>query len=59
MDGIHYTFLILILTIALFIWDKLRADFVALASMTALVLGGVLTAGDDQVLPMLACQYIA
>lgn len=46
MDGIHYTFLILILTIALFIWDKLRADFVALASMTALVLGGVLTAGE-------------
>ena len=26
MDSIHYTFLILILTIALFIWDKLRAD---------------------------------
>ena len=35
MDAIHYTFLILTITIALFIWDKLRADYVALASMTA------------------------
>ena len=39
----HYTFLVLIVTIALFAWDKLRADYVALASMFALFLGGILT----------------
>ncbi len=39
----NYTFIVLIVTIALFIWDKLRADYVALASMIALFLGGVLT----------------
>lgn len=43
MEPIQYTFLVLILTIALFIWDKLRADFVALMSMLALALGGILT----------------
>ena len=37
------TFLILIVTIALFIHGRLRADFVALLSMMALFLAGILT----------------
>jgi len=46
VDPIHYTFLVLAITIALFVWDKLRADLVALMSMLALALGGVLTPGQ-------------
>lgn len=40
------TFVILIVTIALFIHGRLRADLVALLSMLALVLSGVLTVGQ-------------
>lgn len=64
MDAIHYTFLILIITIALFIWDKLRADYVALASMTALVLGGILTPSQalkgfgDTTVVMIAALFV-
>ncbi|MGI9535910.1 MAG: SLC13 family permease [Desulfocapsaceae bacterium] len=64
MDAIHYTFLILIITIALFIWDKLRADYVALASMSALVLGGILTPSQalkgfgDTTVVMIAALFV-
>ena len=64
MDAIHYTFLILIITIALFIWDKLRADYVALASMTALVFGGILTPSQalkgfgDTTVVMIAALFV-
>jgi di/tricarboxylate transporter len=64
MDPIHYTFLVLIITIALFAWDKLRADYVALASMISLFLGGILTPrqalqgfGDTMVI-MIAALFV-
>lgn len=40
------TFTILILTIILFIWDKIRSDLVALLSLMALLLTGVITTGE-------------
>ncbi|MBU9714645.1 SLC13 family permease [Bacillus tamaricis] len=40
------TFIILILTIILFIWDKLRSDLVALMSMMALMLTGIISTGE-------------
>ncbi len=64
MDPIQYTFLVLIITIGLFIWDKLRADFVALLSMIALFLAGILTPGQtlegfsDSTVIMIAALFV-
>ena len=64
MDPIQYTFLVLIVTIALFIWDKLRADYVALLSMMALFLGGVLSPSQalkgfgDTTVVMIAALFV-
>lgn len=43
MDSANYTFLVLGITIVLFIWGRLRSDLVAILSMLALYLGGVLS----------------
>ncbi|MBU9723894.1 MULTISPECIES: SLC13 family permease [Bacillaceae] len=40
------TFTILVITIILFIWDKIRSDLVALLSLMALLLSGVITTGE-------------
>lgn len=40
------TFTILIATVAMFIWGKVRADIVALMALTALILSGVLTPAE-------------
>lgn len=40
--GMAITFLILIVTIVIFIWDKLRVDVVAILSLLALVVFGIL-----------------
>lgn len=64
MNPITYTFLVLLITIGLFIWDKLRADYVALASMMALVLGGILSASEalkgfsDSTVIMIAALFV-
>ena len=64
MDPIQYTFLVLSVTIALFIWDKLRADYVALLSMMALFLGGVLSPSQalkgfgDTTVVMIAALFV-
>ena len=42
----YLTFTILALTIALFIWGKIRADIVALLALLALFLTGILTVGQ-------------
>jgi di/tricarboxylate transporter len=46
MNDINFTFIVLFFTIGFFIWGKLRSDLVALISMLALLLGGVLTTND-------------
>lgn len=43
MDPMLLTFLILGLAIALFVWDKIRSDLVALLSLLALYLFGIVT----------------
>lgn len=64
MNPTTYTFLVLLLTIGLFVWDKLRADYVALASMMALYLGGILTPGEalagfsDSTVIMIAALFV-
>jgi len=46
MNDINFTFIVLFLTIVFFIWGKLRSDLVALISMLALLLGGVLKTNE-------------
>ena len=46
MNDINFTFIVLFLTIVFFIWGRLRSDLVALISMLALLLGGVLTTNE-------------
>ena len=64
MDPIHYTFLILAITIGLFVWDRLPADYIALASLMALFFGGILTPGQalagfsDSTVIMIAALFV-
>lgn len=64
MAPVHSTFLILSIVIVLFIWDKIRSDLVALISVIALVLCGVLTPGQalggfgDSTVIMIAGLYV-
>lgn len=46
MNDINFTFIVLFLTIVFFIWGRLRSDLVALISMLALLLRGVLTTNE-------------
>ena len=46
MNDINFTFIVLFLTIVFFIWGRLRSDLVALISMLALLLGGVLKTNE-------------
>jgi len=48
MEPVAYTFFVLVITIALFIWGKIRADLVAILSFMALYIGGILS--TDQAL---------
>jgi di/tricarboxylate transporter len=64
MDATIYTFVILVATISLFVWNKLRADLVAVISLIALFLGGVLSPsqalsgfGDSTVI-MIAALFV-
>jgi di/tricarboxylate transporter len=64
MDPMLLTFLILGVTIALFIWDKIRSDLVALLSLLALYLFGIITLpqalsgfGDSTVI-MIAALFV-
>lgn len=41
-----FTLIVLALTIAMFIWGRIRSDVVALSALVALILGGVLTPAD-------------
>ena len=64
MNPTTYTFLILAITIALFIWGKIRSDLVAVISLLALFLGGVLTTGEalsgfgDSTVIMIAALFV-
>lgn len=46
LTPMHLTFAILIVTILFFVWGKVRSDLVALCSLLALVLCGILTPGE-------------
>lgn len=64
MNPTIYTFLILGITITLFIWGKIRSDLVAIISLLALFVGGVLTTGEalsgfgDSTVIMIASLFI-
>ena len=64
MNPTTYTFLVLAVTIVLFIWGKLRSDLVAVLSLLALFVGGVLTTGEalsgfsDSTVIMIASLFI-
>jgi len=64
MNPTTYTFLILAITIALFIWGKIRSDLVAIVSLLALFVGGVLTTSEalsgfgDSTVIMIASLFI-
>ena len=44
--GMTITILILITTVAMFIWGKVRADIVAIAALAALMISGILTPAE-------------
>lgn len=46
MSGAHLVFLILALTLAAFVWGRLRYDLVALLALLAAVLAGVVPSGE-------------
>mgnify|MGYP001823086724 CR=1 FL=1 len=46
MSPMVYTFVVLTITVVLFVWGKLRSDLVALLSLLALVAGDVLSATE-------------
>ena len=64
MNPITYTFLVLGITIALFIWGKVRSDLVAIISLVALFVGGILTTNEalsgfgDSTVIMIAALFI-
>ncbi|PID85793.1 MAG: SLC13 family permease [Chloroflexi bacterium] len=64
MNASAYTFLILAITIVLFIWGKIRSDLVAIISLLALFVGGILTTSDtlsgfsDSTVIMIAALFV-
>lgn len=59
-----YTFLVLAITIVLFIWGKIRSDLVAVISLLALFIGGILTTSEvlsgfgDSTVIMIASLFV-
>jgi di/tricarboxylate transporter len=64
MNPTTYTFLILTITIILFIWGKIRSDLVAVLSLLALFIGGILTTSEalsgfgDSTVIMIASLFV-
>jgi di/tricarboxylate transporter len=64
MTPTSYTFLVLAVTIALFIWGKIRSDLVAGISLLALFAGGILTTSEtlsgfgDSTVIMIAALFV-
>ena len=64
MSPMTYTFVILAITVFLFVWGKLRSDLVALLSLLALVAGDVLSANEvlsgfsDSTVIMIAALFV-
>lgn len=64
MTPITYTFLVLAVTIAFFVWGKVRSDLVAVISLLALFTGGVLTTSEalsgfsDATVIMIAALFV-
>jgi di/tricarboxylate transporter len=64
MNPTTYTFLVLAITIALFIWGKIRSDLIAVVSLLALFVGGVLTTSEalsgfgDSTVIMIAALFV-
>ena len=64
MNPTTYTFLVLAITIVLFVWGKIRSDLVAILSLLALFVGGILTTGEtlsgfgDSTVIMIASLFV-
>jgi di/tricarboxylate transporter len=64
MNPTTFTFLVLAITIALFIWGKIRSDLVAVISLVALFIGGILTTSEalsgfgDSTVIMIASLFV-
>ena len=52
------TIIVLIVTIAMFVWGRVRGDVVALSALMVLTATGVLTTSDEDRMPELAAMLM-